>query len=125
MVLGKKLLFSIGNGFQPLEKGRKCPALAYIFILFSRFTLSAPIIHYFYIFLEKFSPKKDKSKTDAFKRLIIDRFIFTPPFILLFLYVVPQLEVSNTAETEQNNSPTIQLGQIKKYVWFRLQPEKN
>lgn len=61
------------------------------------FTLSAPIIHYFYIYLEKFSPKKEKSKTDAIKRLIIDRFLFTPPFILLFLYVVPLLEGQSSA----------------------------
>ncbi|XP_060600498.1 peroxisomal membrane protein 2-like [Ruditapes philippinarum] len=62
------------------------------------FCLSAPIIHYFYIFLEKIQPRKEKpSQIDNIKRLLIDRFLFTPPFILLFLYVVTILEGQGSA----------------------------
>ncbi|XP_052800121.1 peroxisomal membrane protein 2-like [Mya arenaria] len=63
------------------------------------FCVSAPIIHYFYIFLSKVAPPKDKpSQVDNIKRLLIDRLIFTPPFIVLFLYVVTILEGQGSAE---------------------------
>jgi hypothetical protein len=66
-----------------------------LYSIYFRFCLSAPIIHYFYIFLEKIQPRKEKpSQIDNIKRLLIDRFLFTPPFILLFLYVVTILEVT-------------------------------
>ncbi|KAL4223126.1 Mpv17 / PMP22 [Mactra antiquata] len=62
------------------------------------FFISAPVIHHFYLFLEKIQPKKDKpSKIDNIKRLLIDRFLFTPPFIALFLYVVTILEGHGSA----------------------------
>ncbi|XP_060578194.1 peroxisomal membrane protein 2-like [Ruditapes philippinarum] len=62
------------------------------------FCLSAPIIHYFYMLLEKIQPRKEKpSQIDNIKRLLIDRFLFTPPFILLFLYVVTILEGQGSA----------------------------
>ncbi|WAR02830.1 PXMP2-like protein [Mya arenaria] len=65
----------------------------------TRFCVSAPIIHYFYIFLSKVAPPKDKpSQVDNIKRLLIDRLIFTPPFIVLFLYVVTILEGQGSAE---------------------------
>ena len=46
------------------------------------------------MFLERLQPRKDKpSQVDNIKRLLIDRFVFTPPFIALFLFVVTMLEV--------------------------------
>lgn len=76
------------------------------------FCCSAPIIHYFYIWLEKVSPKKDKpSQIDNIKRLLIDRLLFTPPFIMLFLYVVTILE-------GQGNAVAIE--KIKTQFWMIL-----
>lgn len=59
------------------------------------FVVSGPLIHYFYIWMDKLIPKKKESATfDGIKRVIFDRFIFAPPFILLFLYAVTMLEGS-------------------------------
>ncbi|VDI08542.1 peroxisomal membrane protein 2 [Mytilus galloprovincialis] len=59
------------------------------------FAVSGPLIHYFYIWMDKLIPKKKESATfDGIKRVVFDRFIFAPPFILLFLYAVTMLEGS-------------------------------
>lgn len=59
------------------------------------FGISGPLIHYFYQKLEKLMPKKkDATVVDGIKRVLIDRIIFAPPFLLLFLYIVPMLEGS-------------------------------
>ncbi|XP_071179080.1 peroxisomal membrane protein 2-like isoform X1 [Mytilus edulis] len=59
------------------------------------FVVSGPLIHYFYIWMDKLIPKKKESATfDGIKRVVFDRFIFAPPFILLFLYAVTMLEGS-------------------------------
>lgn len=40
-------------------------------------------------------PKKEKATAlDGIKRVIVDRLVFAPPFLLLFLYVITILEVS-------------------------------
>jgi hypothetical protein len=45
--------------------------------------------------LDKIVPKKKESATlDGIKRVLFDRFVFAPPFILFFLYTVTLLEVS-------------------------------
>ncbi|KAH3891846.1 peroxisomal membrane protein 2-like [Dreissena polymorpha] len=76
------------------------------------FCLSAPIIHYFYIWLEKILPRKETtSQIENIKRLLIDRFIFTPPFILLFLYVVTILEGHGSA---------VAIKKIKEQFWTIL-----
>lgn len=57
------------------------------------FVVSGPLIHKFYILLDKIMPpKKEKTAIDGIKRVIVDRLIFAPPFLLLFLYVITILE---------------------------------
>lgn len=58
------------------------------------FFVSGPLIHHLYILIDKLIPRRKDSSLaiDGIKRVILDRFIFTPPFILLFLYVVTILE---------------------------------
>lgn len=59
------------------------------------FVVSGPLIHYFYILLDKLVPQKKESATlDGIKRVLFDRFVFAPPFILFFLYAVTILEGS-------------------------------
>lgn len=66
-----------------------------IFLHF-RFVVSGPLIHQFYILLDKMMPPKKEKATalDGIKRVIVDRLVFAPPFLLLFLYVITILEVS-------------------------------
>ncbi|XP_033748726.1 peroxisomal membrane protein 2-like [Pecten maximus] len=59
------------------------------------FCISGPLIHHFYQMLEKMMPKKkDAAMLDGIKRVVMDRLICAPPFLLLFLYIVPILEGS-------------------------------
>lgn len=54
------------------------------------FFINGPLIHHFYAFLEKMFPKdKPNSK---WKRVLFDRLIFAPPFLLIFLYYVSIVE---------------------------------
>jgi hypothetical protein len=64
-------------------------------IPYFRFVVSGPLIHKFYILLDKMMPpKKEKTALDGIKRVIVDRLVFAPPFLLMFLYVITILEVS-------------------------------
>ncbi|XP_048757181.1 peroxisomal membrane protein 2-like [Ostrea edulis] len=57
------------------------------------FVVSGPLIHKFYILLDKMMPpKKEKTALDGIKRVVVDRLVFAPPFLLLFLYVITILE---------------------------------
>lgn len=58
------------------------------------FVVSGPLIHQFYILLDKMMPPKKEKATalDGIKRVIVDRLVFAPPFLLLFLYVITILE---------------------------------
>ncbi|KAL5015865.1 hypothetical protein ScPMuIL_005454 [Solemya velum] len=62
---------------------------------------SGPLIHHFYRLMEKLMPSSRKSKTDPIKRIILDRLIFAPPFIVLFLYVIAILEGQGNAAAIQ------------------------
>ena len=57
-----------------------------------RFCVTGPLIHYFYEALDKIIPRQ-VSYSKA-KRLLIDRGLFSPLFLLVFFYVVAILEVS-------------------------------
>ncbi|KAK3710507.1 hypothetical protein RRG08_021322 [Elysia crispata] len=54
------------------------------------FLVNGPLIHHFYAYVEKILPK-DKPNV-AIKRVLFDRFVFAPPFLLLFLYYVAIVE---------------------------------
>lgn len=56
-----------------------------------RFCVTGPLIHYFYEALDKIIPRQ-VSYSKA-KRLLVDRGLFSPLFLLLFFYVVAILEV--------------------------------
>ncbi|CAG5114917.1 unnamed protein product [Candidula unifasciata] len=54
------------------------------------FLVNGPLVHHFYAFLEKAVPKSTPNAT--LKRVLIDRLLFAPPFLLLFLYYVSLVE---------------------------------
>ncbi|XP_005112377.1 peroxisomal membrane protein 2 [Aplysia californica] len=54
------------------------------------FLVNGPLIHHFYVYLEKIMPKNRPNA--GIKRVLFDRFIFAPPFLLLFLYYVSIVE---------------------------------
>lgn len=56
-----------------------------------RFLFVGPVMHNFYRFLERVVPK-DASRV-FLKRLLIDRFLYTPFFLIVYLYSVAILEV--------------------------------
>ncbi|KAK7087830.1 peroxisomal membrane protein 2-like [Littorina saxatilis] len=58
------------------------------------FVVNGPLIHHMYAFMEKHMPR-DK-KYSAIKRLLFDRLIFAPPFLLIFLYYVAIVEGAGT-----------------------------
>ena len=89
---------SIGNIISQLivpnpQNGRKIAWRSVAAYASFSFVVSGPLIHYFYIMLDKIVPKKKESATlDGIKRVLFDRFVFAPPFILFFLYTVTLLE---------------------------------
>ncbi|CAH1801819.1 unnamed protein product [Owenia fusiformis] len=54
------------------------------------FAFSGPLIHYFYTFLDQWVPPGTKYAT--IKKVLIDRFILAPPFLLMFFYVTAILD---------------------------------
>ena len=50
-----------------------------------------PLMHNFYIWLDKVIPKQSSNAT--VKRIILDRFIFAPPFLLAYFWLLSILEV--------------------------------
>lgn len=61
------------------------------FLYFCRLCYSGPLAHYFYSWLDQFIPK-DVSYY-AIKRIIADRFVIAPPYLLVFFYLLGLLEV--------------------------------
>ncbi|XP_064612381.1 peroxisomal membrane protein 2-like [Liolophura sinensis] len=55
------------------------------------FLFNGPLIHHFYIWLDKLVPAGKKPGT-GIKRVLFDRLILAPPYLLLFFYVVAILE---------------------------------
>ncbi|KAH9503871.1 Peroxisomal membrane protein 2 [Bulinus truncatus] len=54
------------------------------------FFVNGPLIHHFYAFLDKLFPKENPNS--KWKRVLFDRLIFAPPFLLIFLYYVSIVE---------------------------------
>ncbi|XP_074652834.1 peroxisomal membrane protein 2-like [Tubulanus polymorphus] len=54
------------------------------------FSVTGPLIHQFYIWLDQLVPKR--TKYSSVLRVLIDRMIFAPPYLLLFFYIVAVLE---------------------------------
>ncbi|KAJ7386947.1 Mpv17 / PMP22 [Desmophyllum pertusum] len=54
------------------------------------FCVSGPLIHYFYERLDKIIPRK--APYAKYKRLLVDRGLFSPLFLLVFFYTVAILE---------------------------------
>ncbi|XP_025092143.1 peroxisomal membrane protein 2-like [Pomacea canaliculata] len=54
--------------------------------------VSGPITHHLYAFMEKYFPRE--KKYSSLKRLLFDRLVFAPPFLLAFLYYVSIAEGS-------------------------------
>ena len=60
----------------------------------NRLVVSGQLIHYFYILLDKIMPQSKEAKVKSgIKRVLLDRLLFAPPFILFFLYAVSIMEV--------------------------------
>lgn len=58
----------------------------------SRFFVTGPLSHYFYLFMEYWIPPGVPLAT--VKRLLLDRLLFAPTFLLLFFLIMNLLEVS-------------------------------
>ncbi|XP_059141129.1 peroxisomal membrane protein 2-like [Physella acuta] len=54
------------------------------------FLVNGPLIHHFYAFLEKLFPKNQPNS--QWKKVLFDRIVFAPPFLLIFLYYVSIIE---------------------------------
>ena len=54
--------------------------------------VSGPGMHFLHQLLETLSPRV--SRLSVLKKLVVDRVIVTPPYLLLFFYTVALLEVS-------------------------------
>jgi len=59
--------------------------------LFLRFVVTGPLTHYLYHFLEAISPSG--SSVSALRKVVLERLILTPPYLLAFFYTVALLEV--------------------------------
>lgn len=58
---------------------------------FVRFLFTGPLSHYFYLYLEQLIPSNVPFA--MVKRLLLDRLVVAPPFLLLFFFVMNLLEV--------------------------------
>ncbi|XP_005993375.1 peroxisomal membrane protein 2 [Latimeria chalumnae] len=56
---------------------------------------TGPISHYFYLSLEQFIPQT--APFSVIKRLLLDRLIFAPAFLVLFFFIMNVLEGKNLA----------------------------
>ncbi|XP_073168357.1 peroxisomal membrane protein 2 isoform X3 [Lepidochelys kempii] len=56
----------------------------------SRFLFTGPLSHYFYLYLEQLIPSNVPFA--MVKRLLLDRLVVAPPFLLLFFFVMNLLE---------------------------------
>ncbi|XP_070571914.1 peroxisomal membrane protein 2-like isoform X2 [Ptychodera flava] len=54
------------------------------------FVVTGPLIHHFYKVLEQVVPKN--TTYPGIKKVLVDRFVLAPPYLLLFFYLVPILE---------------------------------
>ncbi|XP_013409105.1 peroxisomal membrane protein 2 [Lingula anatina] len=73
------------------------------------FVITGPLTHNFYSWLDTAVPKT--ASYAGLKRIVIDRFVFAPPFLLLFFYIVAILE-------GQSSDAAIQ--KIREFYWGAL-----
>ncbi|KAK6189912.1 hypothetical protein SNE40_001880 [Patella caerulea] len=105
---------AIGNLFsqylapQPGSQGRIVWRSTFAYAFFG-LVVNGPVIHHFYTYLDKVVPKKDN--TSAIKRVLFDRFVFAPPYLLVYLYVISLLEGHGTARAKQK---------VKDVYWMLL-----
>uniref|UniRef100_A0A0B7AHZ9 Peroxisomal membrane protein 2 n=1 Tax=Arion vulgaris TaxID=1028688 RepID=A0A0B7AHZ9_9EUPU len=84
------------------------------------FLVSGPLVHHFYAFLEKAIPKNSKNAT--LKRVLMDRLIFAPPLLLLFLYYVAILEgAGNKGAVKKIQSTYWMILKLNWTVWTFVQ----
>lgn len=65
----------------------------YCIMVHYSFVVTGPLAHYFYKMLDKLVPPTAYGA--ALKRLLVDRFTFAPLVLLLSLYILSRLEVSD------------------------------
>lgn len=68
-----------------------------------------PAIHYFLVWMDKVVPRSQKYST--FRRIILDRFIFAPPFLLIYFYLVAIFEGQSSKDA---------LNKIRQFFWPML-----
>lgn len=73
------------------------------------FVVNGPVMHHLYSFMERRMPKEEKFST--LKRLVFDRLIFAPPYLLIFLFYVAIVEGA---------SPQAAVQKIKDIYWTIL-----
>ncbi|BFZ18550.1 hypothetical protein BsWGS_21589 [Bradybaena similaris] len=84
------------------------------------FFVNGPLIHHFYIFLEKTFPR-DKSGA-ALKRVLFDRLIFAPPMLLIFLYYASIIEgVGNKGAVKRIKDTYWMILRLNWTVWSIIQ----
>ena len=67
--------------------------LSKLWIYIFSFMFVGPTTHHFYIWLDQAVPRT--GRLAAIKRIILDRFIFAPPWLMVYFYVLALLEVQN------------------------------
>ena len=59
---------------------------------FRRFIFVGPTTHHFYIWLDQILPRT--GRLSAVYRIILDRFVFAPPWLMVYFYMMALLEAS-------------------------------
>ncbi|XP_071849288.1 peroxisomal membrane protein 2-like [Apostichopus japonicus] len=81
---------------------------------------SGPLAHYFYSWLDQFIPK-DVSYY-AIKRIIADRFVIAPPYLLVFFYLLGLLEgIGHTASVDKIRTTFWTALKMNWKIWTVLQ----
>lgn len=76
-------------------------------VAYFRLCITGPVSHYFYQLMEVWMPSTDPYC--IIKRLLLDRLIFAPGFLLIFYFVMNILEVGHLTADQFNNGLTSNL----------------
>ena len=68
------------------------PSLSVVDIVLSSMVVTGPVTHYLYQFLEATFPNRS-TKYSVVKKVIADRLLFAPPYLLALFYCVARMEV--------------------------------
>lgn len=71
-----------------------------------RFFFTGPLSHFFYLFMEHWIPPE--VPLAGVKRLLLDRLVFAPAFLLVFFFVMNFLEVGSISSSY--NRPSFSTG---------------